>query len=55
LKVDLDKLEKVCEKVVVEMLPSFFVYVDGQKIDEARGAIKEEFLELVTKYASQNL
>ena len=50
IKVDVDELEDVSGEAGVSAMPSFFVYKNGQKVDELVGASKEKLQALVAKY-----
>lgn len=52
IKVDVDELEDASSKAGVSAMPSFFVYKDGQIVDQLVGASKEKLEALVKKYAS---
>ena len=50
IKVDVDELEDVSGEAGVSAMPSFFVYKNGQKVDELVGASKEKLQALIAKY-----
>ncbi|CAI5985414.1 unnamed protein product [Closterium sp. NIES-64] len=51
LKVDVDDLSAVAEQFNITVMPTFLVFVNGEKADELVGASKEKLLELIQKYA----
>ena len=50
IKVDVDELDDVSAEAGVSAMPSFFVYKNGQKVDELVGASKEKLQALIAKY-----
>jgi thioredoxin 1 len=52
LKVDVDEFEELSGKAGVSAMPTFFVYKDGQIIEQMVGASQEKLRELVAKHAS---
>ncbi|CAF0805671.1 unnamed protein product [Brachionus calyciflorus] len=51
LKVDVDELSDVAGDAGVRAMPTFMVYVNGEKVDELVGASKDKLNEIVKKYS----
>eukprot|EP01025_Chloroclados_australasicus_P012681 TRINITY_DN1594_c0_g1_i1.p2 TRINITY_DN1594_c0_g1~~TRINITY_DN1594_c0_g1_i1.p2 ORF type:complete len:118 (-),score=22.84 TRINITY_DN1594_c0_g1_i1:283-636(-) len=53
LKVDVDQVGEVASQCGISAMPTFQVFVNGEKVDEVVGAAEEKLKALILKYSSK--